>query len=40
MWITKCGKNVNESITGTRIRNSYNPEQIERHGVGRSIGIT
>jgi hypothetical protein len=36
--IIKCGKNINESVTRLRTRNSYSPEQTKKHGVGRLIG--
>ncbi len=36
--ITECGRNINGSTTRIGIRNSCNPKQIERHGVGKPIG--
>jgi hypothetical protein len=36
--VTKCGKNINGSITRTGIRNFCSPKQIGRHGVRKLIG--
>jgi len=35
--IIKCGRSINELVTGLRTMNSCSPEQVKKHGVGRLI---
>ncbi len=38
--VIECGRSISESITRLGTRNSYSPEQIRKHGVGRLIRAT